>query len=59
MNVVVKSTDGKDVTNKFTIEKYDDVIKIKYYGRTNITAGNYQVELTYQEKYGLQIYPKC
>ena len=49
MNVVVKSTDGKDVTNKFTIEKYDDVIKIKYYGRTNITAGNYQVELTYQE----------
>ena len=49
MNVVVKTTDGRDVTNKFTIEKYDDVIKIKYYGRTNITAGNYQVELTYQE----------
>lgn len=49
MNVAVKSSDGTDVTSKFTIEKYDDVIKVKYYGKTNIAAGNYQISLTYQE----------
>ncbi len=49
MNVAVKSSDGADVTSKFTIEKYDDVIKVKYFGKTNIDAGNYQISLTYQE----------
>lgn len=59
MNVVVKSSNGIDVTSKFTIEKYDDVIKVKYYGKTNIAADNYQISLTYQEnedyKYTLNV----
>lgn len=59
MNVAIKSSKGTDVTSKFTIEKYDDVIKVKYYGKTNIAADNYQISLTYQEnvdyKYTLNV----
>lgn len=37
-----------DITNKFTIEKYDDLIKI-ISSKNSLDTGNYIVKLTYQE----------
>ncbi len=49
MNVKILSSTGTDVSNKFKLEKYDDVIKVRYSGQTNIAARTYQISLTYQE----------
>ena len=49
MDVSIKSKNGVNVTNKFNIEKYDDVIKVKYQGVTLIDPGEYEISLTYQE----------
>lgn len=49
MLVKITSSKNVDVTDKFTVEKYDNQIRIKYDKNSSIQADNYVISLTYQE----------
>ena len=49
MNVSVLDENDTDVTNKFKIEKYNDIIKLNYDKNNAISKGTYKIKLSYTE----------